>query len=89
MANVSTVELILRPGMLLAVQYTCFPLSILTTGVCKEDVVLTKPFLVDVEWLVTCMAVVDLYHVILAGGLQYDVIQIRLITCPSINVVAT
>lgn len=35
------------------------------------------------------MAVVDLYHVILAGGLQYDVIQIRLITCPSINVVAT
>lgn len=33
------------------------------------------------------MSVVDLYHVISAGGLQYDVVHVRLICCPVITVV--
>lgn len=33
------------------------------------------------------MSVVDLYHVISAGGLQYDVVHVRLICCPAITVV--
>lgn len=33
------------------------------------------------------MSVVDLYYVISAGGLQYDVVQVRFICCPTITVV--
>lgn len=33
------------------------------------------------------MSVVDLYHVISAGGLQYVVVQVRFICCPTITVV--
>lgn len=33
------------------------------------------------------MSVVDLYHVIFAGGLQYDDVHVRLIWCPTITVV--
>lgn len=33
------------------------------------------------------MSVDDMYHVILAGVLQYDVVQVRFICCPAITVI--
>lgn len=33
------------------------------------------------------MSVDDLYHEILAGGLQYDVVQVRFICCPTTTVI--
>lgn len=86
--NVYTIDFTLRLGVLLAVQNTSCPLSVLTIRLSSCDVVFTEPFnaiLVYVDWLV--MSVVDLYHVIFAGGLQYDVVHVRLIWCPTITVV--
>lgn len=86
--TVCIIDWTLRPNMLLAVQYTCFPLSVLTTWLSSCDVVFTKLFdtsVVFVDWLV--ISVDDMYHVILAGGLQYDVIQVRFICCPAITVI--
>lgn len=74
--------------MLLTAQYTCFSLSILKTRVCKEDVVLNKPLdasITCVDWLV--MSMDNLYHEILAGGLQNDVVQVRWILSPTITVI--
>lgn len=86
--NVYTIDFMCWLGVLLAVQNTSCPLSVLTTRLRSCDVVFTEPFnatLVYVDWLV--MSVVDLYHVISAGGLQYDVVHVRLICCPAITVV--
>lgn len=63
-------EFILLPDMLLAVQYTCFPLSDLEALIDSADKVLTKPFdvlfSVSVNWLVKFVD--DIYHAMLAGG---------------------
>lgn len=86
--NVYTIDFTFRLGVLLAVQNTTCPLYVLTMRLRSCDVVFTEPFnatLVYVDWLV--MSVVDLYHVISAGGLQYDVVHVRLICCPTITVV--
>lgn len=83
-----TIDFTLRLGVLLAVQNTSCPLSVLTTRFSSCDVVFTEPFnatLVYFDWLV--MSVDDLYHVISAGGLQYDVVHVRFICCPAITVV--
>lgn len=84
-----TVEFTLSPGLLLAVQYTCFPLSDLTALIDSVDIVLTRPsykFVCTFVWFV--MSTVDMYHVILAGGLQYDVTQVIIICCPEVIVIS-
>lgn len=71
-----TVEFTLCPGILPAVQYTCFPLSDLEALIDNADIVLNKPtFVTDAEfdWLVK--SVDNMYHVMLAWGLQYDVVH--------------
>ena len=76
------------PCILLALQNTRFPLSSLTTVFCTEEIVFTRPPLltrVDLDRLV--MSPADLYHVMLAGGMQYDVVHVRLICCPIITVI--
>lgn len=85
---VCTMDCTLWPGMLLAIQYTWFSLSSLTARINSCDVVFTKLSNISVlyvDWLV--MSVDDMYHVILAGGLQYDVVQVRFICCPAITVI--
>lgn len=62
-------EFILFPDMLLAVQYTCFPLSDLEALIDNADKVLTKPFdvfFVSVNWLIKFVDII--YHVMLAAG---------------------
>lgn len=59
-------EFTLLPDMLLAVQYTRFPLSDLEALIENTDEVLTKSFDVNSNWL--AMFVDDLFHVMLAGG---------------------
>lgn len=69
--------------MLLALQKTCFSLSELPRVSDKDDTVKTKPSVLsfeDVERLV--ISVDDMCHVMLAGGSQYDVVQVILICCP-------
>lgn len=65
------------------VQYTCFSLSDLEALIDSADTNLTKPsFVTDAEfdWLVK--SVDDLYHVMLAWGLHYDVVHVMFICCP-------
>lgn len=76
--------------MLPAVQYTCFPLSDLTAYIDSADIVLTKPYALyetvdKFDWLV--MSFDDMYHMMLAGGLQYDVIHVIFICCSAITVI--
>ena len=55
---------------------------------CNEETVLARPptsSVVDVDWLV--MFSNDLYHVILACGLLADVVHVRFISCPAVNVI--
>lgn len=81
-------EFTLSPGLLPAVQYTCFPLSDLTALIDSVDIVLTRPSYKSVcpfVWFV--MSTVDMYHVILAGGIQYDVTQVIIICCPAVLVI--
>lgn len=70
--------------MLLAVQCTYFPLSILFTIFWRDDVVLSKPllsFVVFVEYIV--MSVDDMNHLMVDFGLQYDDVQLRFIHSPA------
>lgn len=67
--TIFTVEFTLCPGLLPAVQYTCFPMSDFAALIDSADIVFTKPSYVIVakfDWLV--MSVDDMYHVMLAGG---------------------
>ena len=76
------------PRILLALQNTCFPLSSFTSVICNEVIVFIRPPLwanIDPERLV--MSTDDLYHVILAGGIQYDVIHDRYICVPATIVI--
>ena len=76
------------PRILLALQNTRFPLSSLTTVLCTEEVVFTKsPLLANVELDRLEMSTSDLYHVMLADGIQYDVIHVRVICCPITTVI--
>lgn len=84
-------ELTLRPGMLPAEQYTCFPLSDFDALIDNDDkVVVNKPYVLfvivdEIDWLV--MSFDGMNHVMLAGGLQYDVIQIIFICCSAGTVI--
>lgn len=85
-----TVEVTLRPGMLPAVQYTCFPLSDLDALIDSDDKVVIKPYVLfiivdEIDWLV--MSFDGMNHVMLAGGLQYDVIQVIFICCFAVTVI--
>lgn len=74
--------------MFLAVQYTCFPLSDLSTLIDNDDTVLTKPMLnsvVDVEWSVTSDG--EIYHLMLAAGLQYDDVHVKFICFPAVTMI--
>lgn len=74
--------------MLLAIQYTRFPLSDLEVLIDSVDRVLTKPF--DASFVSVnrfAVSVDDIYHVMLACGLQYDVVQVIFICCPAITVI--
>lgn len=77
-----------RPGKLLAIQYTSFPSSIDVTFLFSFDVVINKlAFPSDIACLDRLvMSIDDMYQVILAGGLQSDVIQVRFICCPAFSV---
>ena len=76
------------PRILLALQNTRFPLSSLTTVLCTEEVIFTKsPLLANVELDRLEMSTADLYHVMLADGIQYDVIHVRVICCPITTVI--
>ena len=76
------------PRILLALQNTRFPLSPFTTILCTEEIVCTRsPLLTNVELDRLVMSPADLYHVMLAGGMQYDVVHVRLICCPIITVI--
>lgn len=77
-----TVALTIRPGRLLASQYIDFPLSDFEGLIFSNDMVLCKfceDSLRDVDKLV--MSVDTLNHVMLAGGKQYDVVQVKFICC--------
>lgn len=83
-------EFTICPGMLLAVQYTCFPLSDLDALIDSDDKVVIKPYVLyvildEIDWLV--MSFDGMNHVMLAGGLQYDVIQIKFICCSAVTVI--
>lgn len=77
-----TDELTIRPGRLLASQYIVFPLSDFEALIFSDDIVLSKlseDSLIDVDELVK--SVDDMNHVMLAGGKQYDVVQVKVICC--------
>lgn len=76
------------PSILVALQNTRSPLSPLTTILCTEEIVCTKsPLFTNVEVDRLVMSTADLYHVMLAGGMQYDVLHFRLICFPAITVI--
>ena len=76
------------PCILLALQNTRFLLSPFTTILCTEEIVCTRsPLLTNVELDRLVMSSADLYHEMLAGGMQYDVVHVRLICCPVITVI--
>lgn len=55
---------------------------------CNDEIVLARPpssSVVEVDWLV--MSSVDLYHVMLACGLLADVVHVRFICWPAVNVI--
>lgn len=77
----------LRPGMLVAAQYICCPLSSFETRICSIDVVFTKALSVSVVYVELLVMFFDaLYQVILACGSQNDVVQVRFIFCSAITV---
>lgn len=74
--------------MLMAVQYTCFPLSDLSRLIDSADIVLTKPSFVSVvNFDCLEMSIDEMYHVMLACGIQYDDVQFISIFCPAITVI--
>ena len=76
------------PCILLASQNTRFPLSSLTSVICIEVIVsIRSPLLTNIELERLVMSTDDLYHVMLAGGIQYDVIHDRFIRVPATIVI--
>lgn len=86
--TVCTEEFTCRPGMLLAVQKTSFPLSDLSTLFWSNEVVFTKSFdslyVTIVEFI---FSVEDKCQVMIAGGRQYDVVQERFICFPTVTTI--
>lgn len=81
-------ELTVFPGVLLALQSTCFPLSSFTTLVRNDEIVLGRPkssCVVEIDWFV--MSNDALYHVTVGDGLLEDVVHVRFICCPAFNVI--
>ena len=86
--SVRFIEVTFTLSELLAQQYTCFPLSAFLTVLSNDETVLARPSLFSVVWLAwLVMSTEDLYHLMLACGLQYDVVHIRCICCPSITAI--
>ena len=76
-------------GVLLAMQYTRFPLSSFTTLLCNNDIVLVSPpSSLDIKVASFVISMDDLYHVMLACGLLADVVHVRFISCPAVNVIS-